>query len=81
MNSVTNSLFIMKYKFHKKYIQQYARVKLITIISNSCLIEDITTFKRIWVSKTDIYPLTNHDLYGHWKYCKITQKIANKKCL
>jgi hypothetical protein len=81
MNSVTSSLFMMKYNFYQNNIQQYSVVKLITIISHTCLVEDITTLKRAWVSKTDIYPLTNHDVYGEWAYCKTNQKIANRKCL
>ena len=47
MQSAVNSIFIVKYDFFKKdNIPQYAKVIIITIINNSCLIEDITPTEK-----------------------------------
>ena len=76
MPSAVNSIFIVKYDFFKKdNIPQYAKVIIITIINNSCLIEDIT-LKRVWVMKYDIYPVENHDFYGYWEYNEEYQNIV-----
>ena len=78
MPSAVNSIFIVKYDFFKKdNIPQYAKVIIITIINNSCLIEDIT-LKRVWVMKYDIYPVENHDFYGYWEYNEEYQNIVKK---
>lgn len=77
MPSAVNSIFIVKYDFFKKDIPQYAKVIIITIINNSCLIEDIT-LKRVWVMKYDIYPVENHDFYGYWEYNEEYQNIVKK---
>ena len=76
---IDDTEFVLKYNFYEKDIKQYAKVKVITIINNSYLIEDIKTKKRIWVMRYDIYPLTNHDYYGSWVYDEKFQNEINEK--
>ena len=68
----------MKHNFHENEIKQYSKVRIITIINDACLVEDINTLNRLWVMKYDIYPLNNHYLSGFWEYSKYYQNIANK---
>ena len=68
--------FMLKYNFYNDNINQYAKVKLITIINMMCLIEDIKTKNREWVMRTDIYPINDHDDYGFWKYDQYFQNIV-----
>lgn len=85
MSSILDNYFMMKYNFYSNNIPIYSKVKFITIINDSCLIEDINTKNRIWVMKSDIYPLCNKDNldnYGDWIYCEYFHNIAkNKKYL
>ena len=77
MVSFNNTIFMVKFNFYKnKNIPQYAKVKVITIINNACLIEDINTLERAWVMKYDIYPLNEYDIYGVWEYSKYYDEIA-----
>ena len=76
--SVLESSFMLKYNFYEKNIAQYAKVKIITLINDAYLIEDVTTKNRAWVMYYDIYPLYNHDLYGDWVYSEVYQNIAKK---
>jgi hypothetical protein len=64
MTSIENTIFMIKHDFHKT-IKQYSQVKIITIINNSCLVEDINTKERLWVMSYDIYPIDNV-YYGGW---------------
>jgi hypothetical protein len=66
MTSISNTTFIVKHDYHKT-IKQYAKVKIITIINNFCLIEDIETLERLWIAKYDIYPINNTFLNGWWE--------------
>lgn len=75
---ISNTLFMMKFNFYEKDIKQYSKVKIITIINNACLVEDINTLNRVWVMKYDIYPLNNYDYYGYWEYSDYYQKIVDK---
>ena len=77
MVSFNNTIFMVKFNFYKnKNIPQYAKVKVITIINNTCLIKDINTLERAWVMKYDIYPLNEYDIYGVWEYSKYYDEIA-----
>lgn len=66
MTSIDNTVFMVKNDYHE-IIKQYSRVKIVTIINDSCLIEDIKTKKRLWVMSYDIYPINNIYLGGWWK--------------
>jgi len=67
--TISDTIFMIKSDlFVKENIPQYAKVKIITIINNACLIEDINTLERAWVMKYDIYPINNNNLSGYWKY-------------
>lgn len=79
--SMLNDYFMMKYDFYKKTIPRYSRVNFITIINNCCLVENISTKKREWVAKSDIYPLCNInklDVIGDWSYSEDFHKIAKE---
>ena len=76
---IDDTEFVLKYNFYEKDIKQYSKVKVITIINNSYLIEDIKTKKRAWVMRYDIYPLTNHDYYGSWAFDEIFQNEISEK--
>jgi hypothetical protein len=77
MISFKDTIFMVKFNFYEnKNIPQYAKVKVITIINNACLIEDINTFERAWVMNYDIYPLNEYDIYGEWEYSKYYDEIA-----
>ena len=74
--SISNTIFMIKTNlFVNENIPQYAKVKIITIINNACLIEDINTLERAWVMKYDIYPINNNNLYGYWEYSKYMYDI------
>ena len=75
MTSIADTIFMMKFNFYQKNIKQYSKVKIITIINNSCLVEDINTLNRCWVMKYDIYPL-NNILYEYWEYSQHYEEIA-----
>ena len=80
--SILNSDFMVKYDFFEKQgIPQYAKVKIITIINMSCLIEDINTLNRAWVMEYDIYPINDNDYYGCWEYSKTFDDILKEKGL
>lgn len=68
MSSILNATFIVKHDFHKT-IKQYSKVKIITIINDCCLVEDINTNERLWLMKYDIYPINydNSDYSGYWE--------------
>jgi hypothetical protein len=70
---------MLKYNFYENEIKQYSKVKLITIINDVSLIEDVNTKNRLWVMHYDIYPLDNHDLYGNWIYDEHFQNIAKSR--
>lgn len=76
MSSISDTNFMMKFNFYNDKIPQYSEVRIITIINNSCLIEDIHTKNRIWVMKYDIYPLSNYDNNGFWEYNSYYDEIA-----
>jgi len=74
--SISNTIFMIKTNlFVNENIPQYAKVKIITIINNACLIEDINTLERAWVMKYDIYPINNNNLYGYWEYSQYMYDI------
>lgn len=79
--SILNDYFMMKYDFHKETIPKYSKVKFITIINNSCLVEDVYTKKREWVMDYDIYPLCNKnklDRTGNWSYSEHFDNVAKE---
>lgn len=74
---IRNTLFMVKYDFFKNDgIPQYSIVKIVAIINNSCLVEDIKTLERVWVMDYDIYPLNDNDISGVWEYSKQFDEIA-----
>lgn len=80
MLSISHTKFMVKYDFFKNDgISQYSIVRIITIINNACLIEDINTLKRLWVMKYDIYPINNNHLSGFWEYSKYYNDIYISK--
>lgn len=80
--SISYTYFMVKHDFFiKEGIPQYAKVKIIDIINNACLIEDLRTLKRAWVMKYDIYPINNNNLGGWWVFSKIQDDIAKEKGL
>lgn len=79
--SMLNDYFMMKYDFYKKTIPRYSKVKFITIINDSCLVENINNNKREWVMRYDIYPLCNInklDVTGYWSYSEDFHEIAKE---
>lgn len=78
---ISDTIFMMKFNFHKEDIKQFAKVKIITIINNCCLVEDIISKNRVWVMKYDIYPLNNNNLGEYWEYSKIYNDIARQQKL
>lgn len=83
MTSIKDSYFMMKYNFYKEKdgIPEFAKVKYIISINNYCLVEDVFTKKRAWVSRYYIYPL-NVTYYGDgWEYSERFEKIAIDKKL
>lgn len=66
MQSITDTIFIIKQDYHK-IIKQYAKVKIITIINDCCLVEDIKSRQRLWIMKYEIYPINNTFLGGYWQ--------------
>ena len=79
--SMFNDYFMMKYDFYQETIPKYSRVKFITIINNSCLVENINTKKREWVMKCEIYPLCNKiklDKKCEWSYSENFHNIAKE---
>ncbi len=80
MQSISDTYFMVKYKFFEKDgIPQYSIVKIEAIINDYCLIEDIKTLKRAWVAKYDIYPINNNNMGGFWEYCKVFDAIIKEK--
>ena len=80
--SISYTDFMVKFDFFEKQgIPQYAKVKIITIINMSCLIEDINTLNRAWVMKYDIYPINNDNLSEYWEYSKYYDYILKEKRL
>ena len=80
--SISFTDFIVKFDFFKEQgIPQYSKVKIITIINMSCLIEDINTLNRAWVMKYDIYPINNDNLSEYWEYSKYYDDILKEKRL
>jgi len=57
----------MKYDLRKGVIEQYSKVKLISVSGDCCLVEDMHTNERAWVQNYEIYPFEKHN-YGVWKY-------------
>jgi len=68
MKSITDVDFIMKYDFHSDTIPKNAILKIITLINNCYLVEDVSTKNRKWVMYYDIEPL-NKDEYN-WSYIR-----------
>ena len=68
MPSILDATFIVKHDFHKT-ISQYSKVKIITLINDCCLVEDINTHERLWLMKYDIYPINCDvsDYTGYWE--------------
>jgi len=82
--SILNDYFMMKFDFYEDVIPKYSKVKFITIINNSCLVENVETNQRKWVMKCDIYPLCDRnklDCSGHWSYSEHFDEIARKNNL
>jgi hypothetical protein len=79
--SLSNMIFMMKFDFNEDKIKQYSKVKIITIINNCCLVEDINTLERVWIMANYIYPLNYYDNGGCWVYSKIYDEIAKKQGL
>lgn len=79
--SIENTIYMMKFNFYKNDIRQYAKVRIVAIINNACLVEDIITKNRVWVMKYDIYPLNNHDMGGYWTYSQYYTDIAKQEKL
>jgi hypothetical protein len=76
MSSVSTADFMLKVNFYS--IPKYAKVKLVNIYNESCLIEDINTGDRICVMKYDIYPLSNYESSGYWEFSNTYEKKAIK---
>jgi hypothetical protein len=74
MTSISNTIFIVKNNYHKT-IKQYAKVIVITIINDYCLVEDIETLERLWIAKFDIYPINNTFLSGWWEKSSYYDKL------
>jgi hypothetical protein len=75
MTSIDDTEFMMKYNFYEKNIKQYERIKIITIIGNSCLVESIKTHNINWVMRWDIYPINNKNMGNFWEYNKIFEEM------
>ena len=74
MTSISNTIFIIKNNYHKT-IKQYAKVIVIAIINDYCLVEDIETLERLWIAKYDIYPINNTFLGGWWEKSAYYDKL------
>ena len=74
MISISNTIFIVKNNYHKT-IKQYAKVIVIAIINDYCLVEDIETLERLWIAKYDIYPINNTFLGGWWEKSAYYDKL------
>ena len=74
MTSISNTIFIVKNNYHKT-IKQYAKVIVIAIINDYCLVEDIETLERLWIAKYDIYPINNTFLGGWWEKSAYYDKL------
>ena len=66
MRSIDDTIFIIKQDYHKT-IKQYAKVKIVSIVNDCCLVEDIRTAERLWIMKYEIYPINNVFLGGWWE--------------
>lgn len=65
MISLNDTIFMIKHA-NNTIFEQYARVKLETIINDTCLVEDINNKKRQWVMKYELYPINNVYYSGWW---------------
>ena len=65
MISLNDTIFMIKHA-NNTIFEQYARVKLETIINDTCLVEDINNKKRQWVMKYELYPINNVYYSGLW---------------
>jgi len=77
--SILSNYFMMKYDFYQETIPIYSKVNYITCINSACLVENVDTKKRVWVMKSDIYPLCKVEdlnITGDWSYSDIFHKIA-----
>lgn len=79
--STSNMIFMMKFDFYENTIKQYSKVRLITLINDCCLVEDINTLERVWVMAYDIYPLNYYENGGYWVHSNIYEEIAKKQGL
>jgi hypothetical protein len=61
---IENKRFIMKYGFYEPDIKKDAIVRFITCINYMCLVEDIETKERAWVSRIDIKPVIKDPFYN-----------------
>lgn len=77
MSSVSTVDFMMKVNYYVD-IPKYAKVKIVNISNENCLIEDIITTKRVCVMKYEIYPLSNYDISGCWEFSPAYEKKAIK---
>lgn len=66
MISLNDTIFMIKHA-NNTIFEQYARVKLETIINDTCLVEDINNKKRQWVMKYELYPINNVYYSGWWE--------------
>jgi hypothetical protein len=69
MLSIEYTIFVIKQNYHKT-IKQHAKVRIISIINDYCLVEDIETLNRLWIAKYEIYPINNVYLGGWWQQSK-----------
>lgn len=81
MQSISDTIFMMKHKFYEKTIPQYSKVRIITVINKTYLVEDLKTNNREWVMEYEIYPLNNHYISGHWIHSPYYEDIAIKNNL
>ena len=82
--SLFNDYFMMKYDIYENTIPKYSKVKFITIINETCLVENVNNYNREWVMKCDIYPLCHKDklnVIGDWSYSEYFDEIARKNNL
>ena len=63
-DGIEHKRFRMKYNFYETDIKKDAIVEYVTCINEMCLVEDIQTKNRAWVSRRDITPLEKIPFYN-----------------
>ena len=60
--SILDKPFRMKYDFYEDSIKKDSILKYITCINDMCLVEDVETKNRAWVSRRNITPIDKSEL-------------------